>query len=95
MTLNLDTLNLTILPYNDINRNKQNNKNNSNFSEYFENETRTENNNNLNQIDENQKINLKTWGNIFKVMQNISSSQTMNNYKAFMAMSSYGNLKTL
>lgn len=95
MTMSLDTLNLTILPYNNISQEKRSNNNGAAFSNFFRQEQTKEENKELMMKEDIQNYNLQTWGNIFKGMQNMSSSKTMNNYKAYMAKVSYGNLKTL
>ena len=92
--MSLDTLNLTILPYNDIGSNHSRNQSyrqNKNFSDFFQEENKEE----KKQNDNVDNFNIKTWENVFRSMQKLNSSKTMMNYKPLMAMASYGNLKTL
>ena len=94
MTMSLDTLNLTILPYNDIGNNHSRNQSyrqNKSFSDFFKEENKEEKNQN-NNVD---NFNIRTWENVFRSMQRLNASTTMMNYKPLMAKASYVNLKNL
>lgn len=89
MKLQLDLLNIPRLNYNNLGDNRNSREEN------LQKEILQENNKDVTKFDNVDSSNIETWEYVFKGMQQLCSSKSLNTYKFVMAKTSYGNLKTL
>ncbi|MBR1754075.1 hypothetical protein IJ732_04485 [bacterium] len=91
MTVNLNAINLTILPYNDLNKDKKNERG-ENFSETLKEEVKK----NVEILEEKTpSYNLRGWEYVYKGLQSLNGSNTIDTYRTFMANSAYKRSKIL